>query len=116
MTQRTSQQNKALHKYFALLATELNAAGFSVQLVLKEKMELDWNERSVKELLWRSAQQALLGKQSTTDLDKQEDITLVYEHLSRHLGEKFGVQVDFPSHEIGYWVTAPLIIHPHNAR
>ena len=111
MTQRTGQQNKALHKYFELLADALNEAGFTVQLVLKEKVELDWNERSVKELLWRTAQQALLGKVSTTDLDKQEDISLIYDHLNRHLSTKFGLHVPFPSNEPGYWETAPLKIN-----
>lgn len=105
---RTDQQNKALHKYFELVADELNSAGFTVQLVLKEKMDLDWQPSMVKELLWRTAQQALLGKSSTTELRKQEDIDRVYDHINRHLSEKFGLHVPFPSHELGYWETAPL--------
>ena len=97
--QRTSQQNRALHKYFKQVADELNQAGYTVQLVLKEKMDLDWNEKSVKELLWKSSQEALTGKKSTTELKKVEDIDVVYEHLTRHLGEKFGISVPFPSQE-----------------
>jgi len=93
---RTIQQNKALHKYFELLAKEMNDAGYTVQLVLKEKVDLDWDASKIKELIWRPAQEAITGKKSTTQLDKVEDITLIFEHLTRHLGEKFGIFVDFP--------------------
>jgi hypothetical protein len=51
----------------------------------------------VKELLWRPAQKAILRKKSTTELFKIEDIDKVWEHLNRHLGEKFGLHVPFPS-------------------
>jgi len=105
---RTEQQNKALHLYFDHLATALNDAGYNVQLVLKEKVDIDWNGPLVKEVLWRSAQKVILGKASTTELSKQEDIDRVYEHINRHISEKFGVHVPFPSHEPGYADTAPL--------
>ena len=106
--QRTDQQNRGLHLYYRLLADELNNAGYTVQLVLREKMELNWTPSMIKELLWRPAQQAILKKKSTTELSKQQDIDTVYEHLNRHLGEKFGVHVPFPSNELGYWQSAPL--------
>lgn len=93
---RTDQQNRALHLWFQLVADELNNAGYTVQLVLQQKMDLDWDKNSVKELLWRSAQKALLKKRSTTELSKQEDIDRVFEHLNRHLGEKFEIHVPFP--------------------
>lgn len=105
---RTEQQNRALHLYFDQLADALNEGGFTVKIVLKEKVDIDWSKDLVKDLLWRSAQQAILKKDSTTQLNKQEDIDKVYEHLNRHLGEKFGIHVGFPSHEAGYWETAPL--------
>lgn len=106
--QRTGQQNRALHKYFELLAAALNESGYTVQLVLKEKVDLDWQPSMVKELLWRPAQQAITQKVSTTELEKQEDIDLIYSHLNRHLSEKFRLHVAFPSMEIGYADTAPL--------
>lgn len=107
-TPRTGQQNRALHVFFTLLAYELNEAGLSVQLVLKQKMELNWTPSMVKEMLWRPAQKAILKKKSTTQLRKQEDIDLIYDHLNRHLSEKFGISVPFPTHEVGYANTAPL--------
>jgi len=99
---RTETQNSALHLYFSHLSDELNNAGYTVQLVLKEKMDLDFTPSSVKELLWRPAQQAILGKKSTTELSKFEDIDLVYDHLNRHISEKFKIHVAWPDiHLIG---------------
>jgi len=94
--QRTERQNKSLHLFFTLLANELNDAGYTVQLVLKEKMDLDWDGSKVKELLWRPAQQAILGKKSTTELSKISDIDKVYDHLNRHISEKLELHVAFP--------------------
>ncbi len=95
----TRQQQKALHLWFRLVADELNNGDYNVQLVLKEKMDMEWDGDKVKELLWRPAQKVILKKESTTKLNKIEDIEKVYEHLNRHLGEKFGINVDFPSEE-----------------
>lgn len=94
---RTQKQNSALHLWFSKLADEMNQAGYTVQLVLAQKMDLDWDKDKVKELLWRPAQKAILKKKSTTELSKIEDIDKVWEHLNRHLGEKFGLHVPFPS-------------------
>lgn len=90
---RTERQNRALHLFYRLLAQELNESGLTVQLVLREKMELNWTADMVKELLWRPAQKALTKKRSTTELKKAQEIDLIYEHLARHLGEKFGMEV-----------------------
>lgn len=96
MVQRSDSQNKSLHLWFRQVADELNAAGFSVNHVLAKKVELNWNERLVKEILWRELQQRLLGKKSTTELEKAYDIDQVWETLNRHLGQEFGVHVPFP--------------------
>lgn len=96
---RTQKQNDALHLYFTWLAQSLNEAGYTVQLVLKQKMDLDWTPAMCKELLWRPAQEAILQKKSTTDLDKISEIDMVYDHLNRHLSEKFGLHVQFPVDE-----------------
>jgi len=94
---RTPDQNRAMHKYFSLLAEALNDGGLTVQHVLQQKMELNWTPMMVKELLWRDAQKRLFGKNSTKDLDKVSEINEVYEHLTRHLGQKFGLEpIDFP--------------------
>lgn len=97
---RTEKQNAALHKYFELVAEAMNDAGYSVQAVLQKKMEIEWNPRLIKEILWRPAQQVILGVKSTTELDKQGDIDKVYDHLNRHLSEKFFVHIPFPKKSI----------------
>lgn len=96
--QRTDSQNKALHLWFELLAEELNGAGLDMRKVLKPHVDIPWQKETVKEYLWRPVQQAQLLKDSTTDMTPTE-VTKVYETLNRHLGEKFGVHVEWPHHK-----------------
>ena len=96
MTQRTKLQNRSLHKYFELLADELNNAGLDMRKVLKPSIAIPWSAKTVKNCLWREVQNAQLIKKSTTQLDTAE-ISKIYDTLNRHLGEKFGVHVPFPS-------------------
>ena len=99
MAQRTDQQNKALHKYFSLLAEALNDAGYDMQHVLTQKqVSIPWSGDRVKDLLWREIQRAMLNKESTTELNRSE-VSQVYEVLDRHISEKFGVHVEFPSED-----------------
>ena len=95
---RTSQQNRALHKYLAMLADALNDAGLDVQHTLSKPIELPWNEHLAKELLWRQVQVACTGKESTTELDKLE-VTEIYQIIDRHLAQTHGISVAFPSQD-----------------
>ena len=52
----------------------------------------------IKDYLWRPVQEIYLSKKSTTELNT-EDINTIWEILNRHLGEKFGIHVEFPSIE-----------------
>lgn len=97
MAQRTDQQNKALHVYLGHVAQALNDAGYTVQKALEHRMELDWTPELAKELIWRPLQKALLGKKSTTELEKTGEIDQVYEHLTRYLGEKLHIEhIEWP--------------------
>lgn len=93
---RTLQQNKSLHKFCDEVAKELNSQGITIQLFLKHAVDLDWNKDSVKELIWKPIQKALVNKGSTTELDKVNDIDLIWEHINRHLSITFGISVDWP--------------------
>lgn len=93
---RTTQQNKALHLFFELLAETLNDAGFDMKKVLKDDVDIPWNKEMVKEYLWRPIQIAYLNKKSTTKLKKNE-VDKVYNVLNRHIGEKLGIHEEFPS-------------------
>lgn len=100
MEQRTTKQNKSLHKFFDLLATELNGKGYDMRVVLKPSYRIDWDSKSVKEHLWKELQSAMYNKKSTTELTTSE-INKVYEQLMRMLTEKFDQLdfIDFPSEE-----------------
>lgn len=97
-SRRTIQQNKALHLFFDQLAEKLNDSGYDMRKVLKEGVEIPWNRQSVKEHLWRPIQQAVTGESSTTKPASSE-YTKIYEVLSRHLSQKLGVYVEWPSEE-----------------
>lgn len=105
----TRSQQNALHLYCQQVADALNDAGLDIEQVLKNfTMELSWSKDSVKEILWRTAQQRLLGKHSTTELNKHEDITKVYEAMNRFLA-KLGVEsIPFPSFDPGFHDSAPM--------
>lgn len=99
MKPRTSQQNKALHKYCELLADALNDAGYEMKAVLAVKqVDVPWSPERVKECLWRPIQEAMTGKRSTTQLDRLEP-GQVYEVLNRHMAQHFGISVPWPSEE-----------------
>lgn len=94
-SQRTIQQNKALHKYFELVADELNSAGYDIKKTIQHQMDIPWSKESVKELIWRQAQKTYLQKVSTTELSTK-DIDGIYDVVNRYLAG-FGIHVPFPS-------------------
>jgi nicotinamide riboside kinase len=91
---RTVQQNRALHKYLALVAATLNAENLGVTVVLKPDTE--WSMEGVKEMMWKPIQQAVLGKSSTTKLTRTE-LTEVYDIMNKALAERFDIHIPFPS-------------------
>jgi len=96
--QRTPLQNRALHLLFTELAKELNDHGFDMRKTLKPTIEIPWSGATVKEYLWRPIMKAQLNKESTTELTTK-DIDKVFDTINRHMGEKFGLHLDFPSIE-----------------
>lgn len=95
---RTLKQNKSLHKYCEMLAEALNDAGYDMRKTLKHDFEIPWNKERVKEFLWKPIQEAMTDKESTTELDTVEP-SAIHAVLSRHLGERFGLYVPWPSKE-----------------
>jgi hypothetical protein len=95
---RTNLQNNAMHQFFTNLATTLNDAGLSMQIVLDQVAEVQWTPYSIKEVLWKGFQVPMTGKISTTELET-EQVSEVYENLNAMLSEKFGVTEHFPSVE-----------------
>jgi hypothetical protein len=99
MKQRTTQQNKSLHKWYELVSEELNNAGYSVMKTLRHDVEIDWNATLFKELMWRPIQKAVTKKGSTAELSSGE-LQIVWETINRHLGQKLGIHTPFPSLEV----------------
>jgi len=96
--QRTIQQNKALHVLFQELADELNSHGLDMRKTLNPGVDIPWNATTIKEYLWRPVQKAQLNKRSTTELTTKE-IDMVFDTINKHIGEKFGLHIEFPSIE-----------------
>ena len=98
--QRTSQQNAGLHLWLKWKAQQCREAGITVQQVFAKTIELETTPEIMKEI-WRSVQKAMLGKKSTTELEKTSDeIADIAEHLNRFFAEKFNLEgIEFPSQE-----------------
>lgn len=95
---RTNQQSKALHLMFCQLANELNDRGLTVMKTLRQDAEILWSDHLVKELIWRTLQEKITGKKSTTVLTTKE-INQVFEVIAKYMAEHHGVAIEFPSIE-----------------
>ena len=93
---RTSLQNNSLWLFFERLSEALNAAGYDMKRTLKHDIEIPWTKQSVHDHIWVPVQEAMTGKESTTEMNTV-DPSEIYEVVSRHLGEKTGVHVPWPS-------------------
>ena len=89
---RTFQQNKALHLWYRQVAGWLVGAGLSVEGVLTHyrKIEIDWSETLVKELIWRPIQEAIHDKKSTAQLTTTE-IQEVHQMVDRFFVERMQI-------------------------
>ncbi len=94
MTQRTPSQNKALYKFFRILADKMNEQGMDMPKVIHTT--LWWTPEDVKARLWKPLQKHHYATNSTADLEKIEQIDFIHEELMRILGERGVEYVDFP--------------------
>jgi len=99
--QRTLLQNRSLHKWYELMADALNDAGFDMKKTLEAigDAEIPWSKETVKEVLWRQIQIALINKESTRDLTTAE-IDEVFVVVAENIAKGTGVYVDFPHIEM----------------
>jgi len=100
---RSEKQNNALHKWFAMLAEEFNENGLDVREVVRKDYTIPWTGNLVKEVLWKKIQSSLTGKKSTTELDRDKEINLIYDTINRVLIERFKGNINvppFPSIEV----------------
>lgn len=95
---RTQTQNRALHLMFRQLSEQLNESGLDMKKTLKPDIDIWWNEKMVKEYIWRPLQRIITGKESSTEISTK-DIDKIFEVISKNFGEKFGLEIRFPSIE-----------------
>lgn len=93
---RSSQQNRALHKYCELIAYELNKEKMVIQDVIK--INTEWNMERVKELIFKPVVKHLYNKDSTTKLN-QNELDKVIDTITYYLAEKGIICPEFPTSE-----------------
>jgi len=70
--QRTTKQNKSLHKYCELKAQQLNDAGLDMRVTLKPEISLEWTPESFKKYMLKAFTRLMYDKKSTTELTTKE--------------------------------------------
>jgi len=98
--QRTTQQNKSMYKYFALVSETAkdNGSTFSEFIRKRPQLDMPWTPERVKEI-WKTAQFHMYGTTSTADLTS-EQIDIIYNVVNKVLGEVLDIYIPFPSIEI----------------
>lgn len=95
---RTNQQNRAIHKLFTQMSDTFNTLGLDMKVVLKPEINIWWTPEAIKKELWKPLMKAMYGIDSTTELNTAQ-VSKVYETIARLIGEKHGVEIEFPSKE-----------------
>lgn len=96
---RTLDQNSALHLWYTQKAEQCRNAGVSPRMAFERTIELEMTPEIMKEI-WRSVQKALYGKKSTTELKKTGEIDELVDHLNRFFAREFYLEeIPFPVDE-----------------
>ena len=103
---RTLAQNRAMHKLFTQMSDTFNTLGLDMKVILKPEWKIWWTPEACKNELFKPVMKAMYGIESTTELTTDQ-VSKVYEVIAKTIGEKHGVQIDFPSKEQldDYWKT-----------
>jgi hypothetical protein len=90
--QRSETQNDAMHLWFERVAKTLNDAGLEmvVSLPTGKEWTIPWSKHKVKENIWRPVQEAITGKQSTTE-PKRIEYSQVYEVIHSRFADHHGI-------------------------
>lgn len=94
---RTLKQNNSLHKYFELVSDALNEKGLDFTQIFKNPVAIMITPEIVKECMWKPIQKSMFKKESTTKLNKKEEIDKIYDVMNKFLSEKFGIYIEFPN-------------------
>ena len=98
--QRTSAQNDAIHLFLDRIANVANNAGYEMKIaspLLNFDVDVPWTKESVKERIWRPLQKAKFPDRKSTRQLLRHEVSEIADVIIRHLGEKRGLVVKFPS-------------------
>ena len=93
--QRTTQQNRSLHKLFALISQECIEKGIDLREIVKDEVPIQCTPENIK-WMWRLLQKALFGNESTTKLKKTGQIDIVYDNFNKILVERTNGEICLP--------------------
>ena len=96
---RSSQQNKSLHKYFTLIANQLNDMGqeFCFSGITGKELSMRYTMNIIKEMFWKPIQETMFETKSTTKLTTSQ-MNQIIDVFTKFFADK-GVVLDFPSVE-----------------
>lgn len=94
--QRTTLQNRAMHKYCQEVANECLDKGVDVTTVF-QNVRVTPRMETIK-MYWRGIAKALYGYESTTELTTTQ-IDKVYEEMHKILSVRAHINIPFPSSE-----------------
>ncbi len=100
-TKLTKEHWAAQHKWFDMIAHELNDAGLTLKPFMEQvdyKMDIPWTGTMIKQILYKPILETQTGKETTKEMTpfQAKNVNMALEWwLSTHTG----VQVDFPSEE-----------------
>ena len=96
---RTSQQNKAIHKFFMIMSEQLNELGIEYLYhgPTGKEISLMYTPELVKMFFWKPIQNALFDFESTTKLTTLQ-MNQIIDVIVKFFGDK-GVLIEFPNVE-----------------
>ena len=96
---RSSAQNRSIHKYFTLIAQELNELGqeFCYTGITGKELSMPYTSHLVKEMFWKPIQFTMFKTNTTTKLSTTQ-MNQIIDVFSKFFAER-GVDLDFPSIE-----------------
>lgn len=94
----TQPQHNSIFLFCEMAAQACNDAGLDMRAMLKQDVEIPWTKESFRNQVWNVMMEAMYDKKSVKELNRDE-VSMIYEVINRHLGDKHGLFVEFPNRE-----------------
>ena len=99
--QRTTLQNRAMHKYFSQMSESLDSAGYDqvkFYETIKHGFKVSWTPEAFKTFFRSVAVSLYPDVVSTADLTTKQ-LMQVYDIVDRGISESTGISISWPSNE-----------------